>query len=85
MVHTLNLSTQETEAGKYEFKDSQVYKVSSRTAEDTQRNPVSKNNHNNKSVESPQEQRPDGQLQRKGNRISKPYFPMQLQDLGQLI
>jgi hypothetical protein len=41
-VHAFNLSTWEAEAGKSEFKASLVYRVSSKTARATQRNPVSK-------------------------------------------
>jgi hypothetical protein len=40
VAHAFNPSTQEAEAG--EFKASLVYRVSSRTARATQRNPVSK-------------------------------------------
>jgi hypothetical protein len=44
VVHTFNPSTWEAEAGGFsEFEASLVYKVSSRTARATQRNPVSKN------------------------------------------
>jgi hypothetical protein len=43
MVHTFNPSTWESEAGKFEFKARLVYRVSSRTARATQKNPVSKN------------------------------------------
>jgi hypothetical protein len=42
VAHAFNPSTQEAEAGGFEFKASLVYKVSSRTARATQRNPVSK-------------------------------------------
>jgi hypothetical protein len=44
VVHTFNLSTQEI-GGQIicEFKASQVYRASFRTARATQRNPVSKN------------------------------------------
>jgi hypothetical protein len=43
MTHTFNPSTWEAEAGGFfEFKASLVYRVSSRTARATQRNPVSK-------------------------------------------
>jgi hypothetical protein len=42
MAHTFNPSTWEAEAGEIsEFKASLVYRVSSRTARATQRNPVS--------------------------------------------
>lgn len=41
-----NPSTQETEAGRSELKVSLVYRVSSRTARDTLRNPVSKPKQN---------------------------------------
>jgi hypothetical protein len=44
VAHAFNPSTWEAEAGRIsEFKDSLVYKVSSRTARAIQRNPVSKN------------------------------------------
>jgi hypothetical protein len=42
VVHVFNPSTQEAEAGGFEFEASLVYKMSSRTARATQRNPVSK-------------------------------------------
>jgi hypothetical protein len=42
VAHTFNPSTWEAEAGGFEFEASLVYKVSSRTARVTQRNPVSK-------------------------------------------
>jgi hypothetical protein len=40
VAHVFNPSTWEAEAGEFEFKDSQVYRVSSRTARAIQRNPV---------------------------------------------
>ena len=46
MAHTLNPSTWEAEAGGFEFEVSLVYRVSSRTARATQRNPVSKKQTN---------------------------------------
>jgi hypothetical protein len=49
MVHDFNPSTWEAEAGKIsEFEASLVYRVSSRTARATQRNPVSKNKNKTK-------------------------------------
>jgi hypothetical protein len=44
VAHAFNPSTREAEAGRWisEFEGSLVYKVSSRTARATQRNPVSK-------------------------------------------
>jgi hypothetical protein len=42
MAQILNLTTQKEEAG-FEFEASLVYRVSSRAARATQRNPVSKN------------------------------------------
>jgi hypothetical protein len=54
VAHTFNPST--WEAGISEFKASLVYKVSSRTARATQRNPVSKtkqNNNNNNNNKKP--------------------------------
>jgi hypothetical protein len=53
VAHAFNPSTWEAEAGRFrisEFEASLVYRVSSRTARATQRNPVSenKNNNNNK-------------------------------------
>ena len=46
VVHALNTSTQEAEVGSQEdlceIEASQVYRVSSRTAKTTERNPVSK-------------------------------------------
>jgi hypothetical protein len=41
-AHTFNLSTQEREAAGSEFEANCVYRLSSRTAKDTQRNPISK-------------------------------------------
>jgi hypothetical protein len=49
VAHAFNPSTWEAEAGKF-LKASLVYKVSSRTARATQRNPVSKNKNKNKTV-----------------------------------
>jgi hypothetical protein len=47
VAHAYNPSTWEAEAGEFlEFKASLVYRVSSRTARATQRNPVSKNQKN---------------------------------------
>ena len=43
VAHAFNPSTWEAEAGGSEFEASLVYRVSSRTARATQRNPVSKN------------------------------------------
>ena len=49
VVHVFNPSTWEAEAGRFfEFEASLVYKVSSRTAIATQRNPVSKTNKQTK-------------------------------------
>jgi hypothetical protein len=51
VAHAFNASTWEAEAGVgvgSEFEASLVYKVSSRTARATQRNPVSKNKNKNK-------------------------------------
>jgi hypothetical protein len=42
VAHAFNPSTWEAEAGGFEFKASLFYKVSSRTARATQRNPVSR-------------------------------------------
>jgi hypothetical protein len=42
VVHTFNPSTWEAETGGSEFETSLVYRVSSRTARATQRNPISK-------------------------------------------
>jgi hypothetical protein len=42
--NTFNSSTEESGAGESEFEASLVYRVSSRTAKATQRNPVSKQN-----------------------------------------
>jgi hypothetical protein len=42
VAHTFNPSTWEAEAGRFLFKVSLVYRVSSGTARATQRNPVSK-------------------------------------------
>jgi hypothetical protein len=42
MLHTFNASTWEAEAAGSEFEASLVYRVSSRTARATQRNPVLK-------------------------------------------
>jgi hypothetical protein len=48
LVHTLNSSTWEAEAGRqiFEFETSLVYRVSVRTARAIQRNPVSKKTKN---------------------------------------
>jgi hypothetical protein len=43
VAHAFNPRTWEAEAGGFEFEVSLVYRVSSRTARATQRNPVSKN------------------------------------------
>jgi hypothetical protein len=43
VAHTFNPRTQEAEAGGSQFKASLVYRVGSRTARATQRNPVWKN------------------------------------------
>ena len=50
VVHTFNPSTQEAEAGGYEFEISLVYRVNFRTPRTTQRNPVSNNNYYKKYV-----------------------------------
>jgi hypothetical protein len=42
VAHAFNLSTWEAEAGGFELEASLVYRVSSRTARATQRNPVLK-------------------------------------------
>jgi hypothetical protein len=42
VAHAFNPSTWEAEAGRSEFEDSLVYRVSSRTARAIQRNPVLK-------------------------------------------
>jgi hypothetical protein len=58
VAHTFNPSTWEAEAGKIsEFKASLVYRVSSRTARATQRNPVSNNNNNKKNKTKQQQQK----------------------------
>jgi hypothetical protein len=49
VVHAFNPNTQEAVRQISEFKASLVYRVSSRTATATQRNPVSKNKQTNKS------------------------------------
>jgi hypothetical protein len=52
-VHTFNPSTWEAEAGGFlssEFEAGLVYRVSSRTARTTQKNPVSKNPKKKKST-----------------------------------
>jgi hypothetical protein len=43
VAHAFYPSTWEAEAGEFEFEASLVYRVSSRTARATQRNPVLKN------------------------------------------
>jgi hypothetical protein len=49
VAHTFNLSTQETEAGgSHELEANLAYRVSSRTARVTQRNPVLKNRQRRK-------------------------------------
>jgi hypothetical protein len=45
VAHAFNLRTWESEAGRSEFKASLVYRGSFRTAGATQRNPVSKQHH----------------------------------------
>jgi hypothetical protein len=45
-VHTYDLSTWEAEAGESEFKASLVYRMNSRIARATQRNPVLKKQNN---------------------------------------
>jgi len=45
-VHGFNPSTWKAEAGESEFKASLVYRVSSKSAGDTQRNPISKDKVN---------------------------------------
>jgi hypothetical protein len=58
VVHAFNPSTWEAKAGRIsEFKASLVYKVSSRTARDIQRNPVSKNQNQNQK-QTKQKQKP---------------------------
>jgi hypothetical protein len=42
VLYTINPSTQEVEAVRYEFKASLIYRVSARTVRAMQRNPVSK-------------------------------------------
>jgi hypothetical protein len=53
VTHAFNPSTWETEAGRFEFKASLVYRVSSKTAKTTQRNPVSKNKNKTKKNQPP--------------------------------
>lgn len=48
VVHTLNRSTQEAEAGRSEFESSLIYRVNFWTARATQRNPVSKDQNQDK-------------------------------------
>jgi hypothetical protein len=43
VAHAFNPSTREAEAGRFLFKASLVYRVSSRISRATQRNPVSEN------------------------------------------
>jgi hypothetical protein len=55
--HAFNLSTWKAEAGGIsEFEASLVYRVSSRTARATQRNPVSKNKTKNQNQTKPKKQ-----------------------------
>lgn len=50
VAQAFNPSTQKTETGEFEFEESLVYRVSSRTASIiTQRNPVLKSKHASKS------------------------------------
>jgi hypothetical protein len=51
VAHAFNPSAQEAEAGGFEFEACLVYRVSSRTARATQRNPVSKNKQTKKFVQ----------------------------------
>jgi hypothetical protein len=57
VAHDFNPSTWEAEAGSSEFETSLVYRVSSRTARATQRNPVSKTKQN-KTKPKKQKQKP---------------------------
>jgi hypothetical protein len=50
VAHTFNPSTWETETGEYKFEASLVYRVSSRRARLTQRNPVWKKTKQNKTI-----------------------------------
>jgi hypothetical protein len=51
VAHALNPSTWKVEAGRFlKFEASLVYRVSSRTARTTQRNPVSKKQKQNKTT-----------------------------------
>jgi hypothetical protein len=55
VAHAFNPSTWEAEAGRFLSSEaSLVYKVSSRTARATQRNPVSKNKNKTKQTKRPQ-------------------------------
>ena len=75
VVHAFNPSTRELEAGRRisEFEASLVYKVSSRTARATQRNPVLKkptkktNKQTNKQKKQKQKQKPKARKIKKEN------------------
>jgi hypothetical protein len=58
VVHTFNLCTRKTEAGRMsEFEASLVYRLSSRTARATQWNSVSKNQNPNKTKQKQKQKR----------------------------
>jgi hypothetical protein len=59
VVHAFNPSTQEAEAGGFlEFEASLVYRVSSRTARATQKNPFSENKQKSKERKEKEDQKP---------------------------
>jgi hypothetical protein len=57
MVHTFSSSTCETETGRSQCEASLVYKVSSRRARATQRNPILKTNKHKKENEKEKKER----------------------------
>jgi hypothetical protein len=75
VAHACNPSIWEAEAGGFEFEASLVYRVSSRTARATQRNPVSKNKTKQKTKKHPpkkkeKEKEREKSFSNKGNKIS---------------
>jgi hypothetical protein len=72
MAHAFNPSTWEAEAGRIsEFEASLVYKVNSRTASATQRNPVSKNQTKTKTIENKTKTK---QTNKKPEGLKHPHF-----------
>jgi hypothetical protein len=75
VAHAFNPSTQEAEEGEF-LSSSLIYRVSSRTARATQRNPVSKknktnqtNNNNNKTKQNKKTKQKQNKTKTKQNKI----------------